>query len=1082
MGTISSGVGLISGMDIQSIVTQLMAIDARPRDMLSQRIEILTTQQTALMGLQARVMALQLAAANFNQESVFQQKAVSSTDESVLTVSADQFAAEGSYKFIVKRLATSHHLVSRGYSSLDSSLGAGTVSVEIGNGQLARPTELSFINGQNGFQRGAITITDRDGNTSDIDLTAALSIQDILDEINNDTTVNVTASVSGDSIIVTDNTAGSGTFFITGTAAESLGIAQTASVDDPKRIAGADILYVTADTNLDALNDGNGVRGLDFGADLIFKRDDLDLFSVDLRDKLFEVIGAPEQSNTLKSLNHGNGVRLGTFRITDQNGLSVDIDLNELDALYGSQTTMAHLRDFIDQKVQEKNDQLLLADPNATLMSLTLTFTGSDHITISDNSEPFSADEDAERISNFMIEDLDGGFAANDLGIVEDVSGSTIHGEAVWYMESLGDVINAVNNHWANWNDLLSGEDKRVLTAALDASGNGLTLTHNGAGIITVEDTDAAVDLGIANTHGFDTFNYGQRLIAGLNTVMLRSLKGGSAGSDRIEIGGDVNLTDRAGNSVNLDLIQAFTVQDVLDAVNQAGTNINASINAAGNGIMLTDTTADADVVGNLEITGDLAEKLNITAAAQDNLSSVNSDNLQLQYISEASLLDDLRAGQGIRRGKIRVTDGDGATQTIDLAQNNINTLQDVIDAFASSGTNLRARINDTGDGLLIYDEISTGGGTITLEEVDGNTAHDLGILGAAENGQNFIDGSFEYKFAMGGGDTLQDLITRINGADIGIQASLVNDGSGNNPYRISFISEITGRNGAVYLDAGTTNITSQTLSEAQDALVLFGDDPNSAFLITSSSNTIEDAVKGTTLQLHGVSDTPVEVSVTQDLEGIITQMNGFTDAFNAIMDEIAELDKFNPETYERGILFSDRSVSSVRNALNSMVSRIVPGTPSNLNRLASVGIKFAPLGFETGTNEAGEQRNYAVVSTPKLAFDEEKFRQAFAADPDGVAELFTKADTGIGDYLADQLDQLAGSTESTLKSRVDAMVDQRDMFEDRVTHLDDMLSRKEERLYSQFYAMEQALASLQMQQSALNNLSSLAAGFKATS
>jgi len=1072
MGTISSGVGLISGLDIQSLISQLMTIEQRPRDLLSDRIELLTTQQTALMSLQARVMALQLTAANFNKESIFQQKAVSSTNEDVLTVSADRFAAEGSYKFIVKRLASSHQLVSRGYSSLDSSLGTGAVSFEIGNGQLARPTELSFINGQNGFQRGAITITDRAGNTSDIDLAAALTVQDILDEINNDTTVNVTATVSGDSIIVMDNTQGTGTFSITGDAAESLGIAQTASAGDPNRIAGTDILYLTADTHLDALNDGNGVRGLDFGDDLIFQRDGLDLFAVDLRDKLFEVISAPEQSNTLQSLNRGNGVRLGTFRITDQNGRSVDIDLNELDALYGSRTTVAHLRDFIDQKVQEKNDQLLAADPNATLMDLTVSFTGSDNLTITDNSEPFDTAEDAERISNFIIEDLDGGFAANDLGIVEDVSGSTIYGETVWYMESVGDAINAVNNYWANWDDALAGEDKRILTAALDASGNGLTLTHNGAGIITVNDTDAAVDLGIANTHGFDTFNYGQRLIAGLNTVMLRSLKGGSAGSDRIEIGGDVNLTDRAGNSVNLDLIQAFTVQDVLDAINQAGANITASVNAAGNGILLTDTTAEADVVGNLEVTGDLAEKLNITAAAADNLTSVNSDNLQLQYISEASMLDDLRAGQGIRLGQIRVTDGDGATQTIDLAQNNINTLQDVIDAFASSGTNLRARINDTGDGLLIYDEISTGGATITIEEVDGNTAHDLGILGTAENGETFIDGSYEYKFEMGGGDTLQDLITRINDTDIGVQASLVNDGSGNNPYRISFISEITGRAGAVYLDAGTTNLTTQTLCEAQDALVLFGDDPNNTFLITSSSNTIEDAIQGATLELHGVSDTAVEVSVTQDLEGIITQMNSFVDAFNAVMDDIAELDSFNPDTLERGILFADRSVHSVQNALNSMVSRIVPGTPTTLNRLASVGIKFSPLGFESGTNDAGEQRNYAVVTTPQLAFNEDTFLEAFAANPEGVAQLFTKEDTGIGDYLAEQLEQLAGSTESTLKSRVDAMTDQRDMFEDRISYLDDMLDRKEKRLYSQFYAMEQALASLQTQQSALSNLS----------
>ena len=74
MGTISSGVGLISGLDIEGLVGSLLQIDARPRDTLLRRIEGLTTRQTAFLGLQAQLLAVRLGAVNFGDDAVFEQK------------------------------------------------------------------------------------------------------------------------------------------------------------------------------------------------------------------------------------------------------------------------------------------------------------------------------------------------------------------------------------------------------------------------------------------------------------------------------------------------------------------------------------------------------------------------------------------------------------------------------------------------------------------------------------------------------------------------------------------------------------------------------------------------------------------------------------------------------------------------------------------------------------------------------------------------------------------------------------------------------------------------------------------------
>lgn len=1090
MGTISSSTGLMSGLDIESIVSQLMQIEARPRNLIETRIETVTKQQTALMGLQARLLTLQATAASFNDKKVFEQKTVASSNEDVLTATADRWAAAGSYQFRVKQLATAHHLVSRGYASLDSSLGQGAVAIEIGNGQLLRPTELSSINGQDGFTRGKIQITDRAGNVASVDLSAAATVEDILSAINEAQGVSVYASVSGDSIIIQDLSGGAGTLGVSGQAAQSLGIAGTADPGDPSRIIGQDIVYLTEDTRISQLNDGNGMRGLEFGDDLLFQVDGIDLFQIDLRDVMYKVTGDSDSATTLAALNGGQGVRLGAFRITDQNGNSVDVDLTELAArpdMQDKPVTLAHVEDFIQEKITEKNQDLSPENQ----MSISIVFGASDHLTITDNSEPVGTQKDpitgeTTRQSTFIIEDLKGGFAAADLGITDEVSGKNIHGEKIWRMETLGDVVNAINNHWDNYDSSLPGGDKGLVSVSLNDAGDGLQIAYNAAGTFSIGDTQAADDLGIVNA-GFAGSFEGRRLIAGLNTILLRSLNGGSAGGDnRITEGGSLDITDRAGNTATVDLSDAQTLQDVLDAINDSsyGLNVTATINENGTGLKLVDTTAAGSITGNLVIAdsvgSSLAQKLNLATDVAS--SQLDTGNLQLQYVSEATRLEDLRQGRGIRLGSIKVTDSDGATKTLDLSS--AETLADIIDEFTNSGTNIRARINDTGDGLLLYDELSTADSPIVVQEVDnGYTAHDLNLLGVAQqdgDGDYYIDGSYEYRFTVGGGDTIEDFATRVNKADIGVTVAVLNDGSQNSPYRLSFTSEITGRRGSVYLDAGDTNLTTRTLSEAQDAVMLFGDgDESNSLVITSSSNTLENIVNGVTIELHAVSDEPVQLDIQQDLDSITAQISSFVDAFNKAMKEIDSLSQFNPDTLERGVLFSDRSVNQIRDALSGLVARLVPGMTGKYRNLSSIGVSLAPIVFQSGANEKGEQNNYAVVSTPQLEFNEEAFRAAFAEDPEAVTQLFTQENTGLGDYIDQRLEDLAGSSDSAIKSRLDAMNNQREMFNDRMESLNELLARKETRLYNQFYAMEQALASMQNQQSSLTTLASMASSMK---
>ncbi len=68
-----------------------------------------------------------------------------------------------------------------------------------------------------------------------------------------------------------------------------------------------------------------------------------------------------------------------------------------------------------------------------------------------------------------------------------------------------------------------------------------------------------------------------------------------------------------------------------------------------------------------------------------------------------------------------------------------------------------------------------------------GSTAASLNILGAFTSGQ--LNGSFEKTVAISATDTLTNVVNKINQANVGVAASIINDGSAATPYRLSLVS-----------------------------------------------------------------------------------------------------------------------------------------------------------------------------------------------------------------------------------------------------------------------------------------------------
>jgi flagellar hook-associated protein 2 len=823
MGRISSGVGLVSGINSKDIIDQLIALESRPKDLVQAKLDGVNQQKLAYTDLTTRLASLKLTGTTLKKTSTFQAATATSSNDDVLTATAANGAAVGSYQFQVARLVTTQQLVTQGYADFNSSkIGAGTITIGQGGGELTALNPLSHLNGGAGVHRGIFRITDRSGASAVIDISSAVNLQDVIKKINTTLDVQVHAKLDGDKIVLEDVSGKTTSNLIVqdladGSAAADLGIVANVAGNT---ITGTDINSLGRDTALAQLNDGRGVGTLGAGTDFT--------------------------------------IRVG-----------------------GS-------------------------DVNVSLATA----------------------------------------------------------------KTVGDAIDAINT---------AGTGK--VKAELVAGGNGIKLTDlTGGGSIQVTSatgSTAAKDLGIEGTSASSTMS-GSPLQSSLGTLLLSSLNGGTG----ITLG-TISIQDRAsGGAVDVDLSGAKTVQDVLDAINNAsGLQVKASLNSSASGIQIADTSGGS---GNLVISGAAATALGLVGTFDKSVDAARGANPHRQYVSANTLLSDYNGGKGVSQGSFKITTASGKTTTITLTSSQVS-LGDVIKQINDRQIGVTASINANGNGILLTDTTTGSLNSLKLkvEDVTGSSASDLNIKGTAAT--NVIDGALEKTITTDANDTLATLQQKINDANFGATASIINDGTGLAPFRLSLTAKNSGRDGRVVFDAGQTSLNTQTLVKAQDAAVFLGgigtDQP---LLITASTNQITGAIKGVTVNLNSVSDQPVSLNITRSADAVVDQIKQFAQNFNDLVDKMADLTKFDTDTNTPGLLLGDSTVQTIQAQIYAALQAAVPTNPK-YRILADVGLTLG--------------------DGAKLEFDEDKFREAYAENPDAVSTLFTTAAAAVSSTT--QLTQL---------------------------------------------------------------------------
>ncbi len=128
-GTVNAAIsspGIGSGLDVDSIVSKLMAVEQQPMTLLTQQASSYNAKISAYGTLQSSLSQFQAAMSSLASISQYQSYSASSSNTSAVSASVGTNATAGNYSVAVSQLAQSQQLLSSGQASATTAIGSGT--------------------------------------------------------------------------------------------------------------------------------------------------------------------------------------------------------------------------------------------------------------------------------------------------------------------------------------------------------------------------------------------------------------------------------------------------------------------------------------------------------------------------------------------------------------------------------------------------------------------------------------------------------------------------------------------------------------------------------------------------------------------------------------------------------------------------------------------------------------------------------------------------------------------------------------------------------------------------------------------
>ena len=340
---------------------------------------------------------------------------------------------------------------------------------------------------------------------------------------------------------------------------------------------------------------------------------------------------------------------------------------------------------------------------------------------------------------------------------------------------------------------------------------------------------------------------------------------------------------------------------------------------------------------------------------------------------------------------------------------------------------------------------------TKQIEESGAFTSNTETVANSAGSMNLNIDG-LDFTIDYDATTTLDDLKNAINdAAGDKVDATVVQISSGEFRLFVSSVDTGTTQNIAM---TDTTGGLKDTRLTTEMTAIQNGIDASFTFngqAITRSSNNIDDLIVGLDITLKEVGIS--EVSVKQDLEGIMERFDSFVEHYNATVTALEEMTTPSEEADDRGVFSGESTIKNLQSTIQNMILSIGGGVGSMIDYGFDVDKDgVMTLDKDILTDELNEN------STNVEAF----FAGGTFTNPDAsttvVDGAFTEFSTKIESY-----------------TKYDAILDQfKNSLTQSISSLEDRKDSATERLEAKYEIMAKRFAAYDLMISKLNSASSM--------
>jgi len=256
---------------------------------------------------------------------------------------------------------------------------------------------------------------------------------------------------------------------------------------------------------------------------------------------------------------------------------------------------------------------------------------------------------------------------------------------------------------------------------------------------------------------------------------------------------------------------------------------------------------------------------------------------------------------------------------------------------------------------------------------------------------------------------------------------------------------------------------------------------------VTSHTNTV--TLNNVTFNIKQDITSNVSITIDDDADQVFDKITDWIDKYNdtikAINDKVSEkrdrdyapltdqqqqqmtdqqIELWNEKAHS-GMLSADALLPEALTQMRTALYTKVDGVVSGFDQLAEIGITTSSDYTDNG----------------KLVVDETKLKQAIAANPEAVMQLFTQSgDDTSSEGIMKRLNDTLSTTMGKVTQEAGATGSANDQFflgkniqdyDDQIDAMKDHLTDVQQRYYTQFTAMEQAIEQANQQSSALTSM-----------